>query len=482
MYRFPSSSLYSRFLVLMVAGLMSAFLISNYLWFNVLEARRSNQGQEMARDVAFSMASTMEFIRAYPSEYRHIILNQFRDMGGSRYLVSINKEYIDVEPALNSELKRIFIRDFLAAIEERLGSRLEGLSVEFADPTTLNVYKNDIRLIDLPPRWAQNSLIRDQNPAPVLVAQVPVSDGEWLYLAGLLPDPYYLTEGRYLSADQLLFLLIMLVVLVIISWVLVGWLTRPLRKLAGAARHLGTDIEYDIQPLQIEGTREVRETARAFNFMQERVLRFIEDRERMFSAISHDLKTPITRLRLRSELMEDGDAKRKMITDLEELDVMVKGALDLGKSTDIHESIHAINMNQLMRTFKDEFKLMGTDIEIRGIAKRPFYGKPLALKRAISNLINNSIFYGNTVRIDIVDSRAELKIYVVDDGPGIPEEKLDKVFEPYVRLEGSRNRNTGGAGLGLSIARNIVHAHGGRLRLRNRVGRGLEAAVLLPRI
>ncbi len=476
------SSLYARFLVLMVGGLISSFLLSNYLWYTVLESKRLAQGREMARDMAFSVGSTMEFIRAYPTEYRHIILNQFRDMGGSRYLVSINKEFINIDPFIDSDLKREFIDNFLAAIEEKLGQRLEGLSVEFADPTELRVYKNDIRLVDLPPRWAQNTLIREPESAPVLVAQVLVGEGEWLYLAGLLPDPYYLNESRYLGADQLLFLSIMLVVLLAISWVLVRWLTRPLVKLSRAARRLGTDIEYDIRSLQIEGTREVRETAMAFNFMQERVVRFIEDRERMFSAISHDLKTPITRLRLRSELMDDSDTKRKMIGDLEELESMARGALDLGKSTDIHEGMHAININQLMRTFKDEYKLMGAEIEIRGIAKRPYFGKPLALKRCISNLINNAVFYGKSLRLDVVDSRAEMKIYIVDQGPGIPEEQLDKVFEPYVRLEGSRNRNTGGAGLGLSIARNIAHAHGGRLTLRNRIGSGLEAAVILPRI
>jgi signal transduction histidine kinase len=476
------SSLYARFLVLMVGGLISSFLLSNYLWYTVLESKRLAQGREMARDMAFSVGSTMEFIRAYPTEYRHIILNQFRDMGGSRYLVSINKEFINIDPFIDSDLKREFIDNFLAAIEEKLGQRLEGLSVEFADPTELRVYKNDIRLVDLPPRWAQNTLIREPESAPVLVAQVLVGEGEWLYLAGLLSDPYYLNESRYLGADQLLFLSIMLVVLLAISWVLVRWLTRPLVKLSRAARRLGTDIEYDIRSLQIEGTREVRETAMAFNFMQERVVRFIEDRERMFSAISHDLKTPITRLRLRSELMDDSDTKRKMIGDLEELESMARGALDLGKSTDIHEGMHAININQLMRTFKDEYKLMGAEIEIRGIAKRPYFGKPLALKRCISNLINNAVFYGKSLRLDVVDSRAEMKIYIVDQGPGIPEEQLDKVFEPYVRLEGSRNRNTGGAGLGLSIARNIAHAHGGRLTLRNRIGSGLEAAVILPRI
>lgn len=475
------TSLFTRFLTFMIAALLVAFWISNYLWVNVLESRRIERGQEMAQDMAYSVASTMEFIRAYPREYRHIILNQLRDMGGSRYLVSINENFIDVDPFLDSDLKDAFIVDFHEAIYEKIGTRLEGLTVEFADPRELRVY-NGVRLVDLPERWAQNSLIREPEPAPVLVAQVPIGQDEWLYLAGLLREPYYLSESRYLTADQLLFIVIMLGALLVVSWLMIRWLTGPLMKLASAARHLGTDLEYDLRPLQIEGTREIRETAIAFNFMQERVLRFVEDRERMFSAISHDLKTPITRLRLRTELMEESESRRKMVNDLEELDAMVKGALDLGKSTDIHEHTHAININQLVRTFKDEYKLMGHEIEIRGIAKRPYYGKPLALKRCLQNLLNNAFFYGKEVRIDIVDTRSELKLYVVDNGPGIPEDKLEKVFEPYVRLEASRNRNTGGAGLGLSIARNIIHAHGGRLKLRNRVGNGLEVALILPRI
>jgi signal transduction histidine kinase len=477
-----TTSLYARFLFLLLAGLLSAFVVSNFLWIYVLEAKKADEGRGMAIDMAASVGRAVEFIRAYPKEYRHIILNQMRDIGGSRFLVSINDEFIQVEPIEATAISDNFLNDFNQSITATLGQRLKDMQVTFADPTQLRVYKNDIKLIDLPPRWAQNSLIREPNVAPVLVAQMPLGGGEWLYLAGLLPDPYYLSDTRGLSNQQILFLVITLLVLVVLSWLLVRWLTLPLTNLSKAARHLGTDIDYDLKPLMLTGSKEVRQTAAAFNFMQERILRFIENRERMFSAISHDLKTPITRLRLRAELMEESETQHKMIRDLDELEIMVKGALDLGKSTDLHEATHPININQLVRTFKDEFKLMGADLEIRGIVKRPYYGKPLALKRCLSNLINNGIFYGANVSIDLVDSRHELKIYIIDNGPGIPDDELEKVFEPYVRLEGSRNRNTGGAGLGLSIARNIVHGHGGQLRLRNRIGYGLEAAVILPRI
>ena len=480
MFRGPSS-LFRRFLLIMVAALLGAFVISNYLWINVLESRRAERGQEMAEDMANSIFSTVQFIRAFPADFRHIILEQLRDMGGSRYLVSINSKFIQVQPIPDSALKRTFLSDFQQELEQRYGSQLTGLRADFADPRQLRVY-NGILLTELPERWAQGSLISGPNPAPVLVAQLPIGNGEWLYLAGLLREPYYLSEANYLDADQLIFLVIMLSLMLVAGWLMIRWLTRPLMKLADAARHLGTDLEHDLKPLQVEGTREIRETATAFNFMQERVLRFIEDRARMFSAISHDLKTPITRLRLRAELMEESETKRKMVQDLEELEAMVRGALDLGKSTDIHETARAININQLLRVFKDEFKLMGNDIALHGISKRPYYGKPLALKRVLSNLINNAVFYGEDVMVEVVDSRAELKIYITDRGPGITEDQLEEVFAPYVRLESSRNRNTGGAGLGLSIARNIVHAHGGQLKLRNRIGKGLEAAVVLPRI
>lgn len=477
-----TSSLYSRFLLLLIGGLIASFVVSNYLWVTVFSVQKEEHGKEMARDVAVSIGRTMESIRIYPAEYRHLILNQMRDIGGSRFLVSINQEFIDVAPIEPTPISEQFLNDFMMAIDARLGARLAGMEVAFADPTTLSVYRNDIKLIDLPPRWAQNNLIREPDVAPVIVAQLPLGDEEWLYVAGLLPDPYFLNESRVLSFDQILFLAIMMVVLFIVGVLTVKLLTQPLTNLARAARHLGTDIEYDIKPVLVKGPREVRETAAAFNFMQERILRFLENRERLFSAISHDLKTPITRLRLRAELMEETDIQIKMLRDIEELEAMVKGALEFGRSTEIHEETVPININQLVRTFKDEFKLMGADIEIRGVAHRLYHGKPLALKRCISNLINNGVFYGSEVRLDIVDTRTELSIYVVDKGPGIPESELEKVFQPYVRLESSRNRNTGGAGLGLSIARNIAQAHGGQLRLRNRVGFGLEAALVLPRI
>lgn len=473
------TSLYSRLLVLMVLGLISAFAISNYVWLYYLEHQRESQAESMARDLAFSMGSTIEFIRAYPTEYRHLIINQLRDMGGSRFLVSVNESFIDVSPVRPSGAKDRFLATFNLAIEEKLGQRLSGLNVTFADPRLLNVYKNDVLLVDLPPRWAQNTLILEPDPPQVVVAQVPIGEDEWLYLAGLLPDPFFFDQTEYLDRGQLLFLVILMVILVVILWVVVRWLTRPLSNLAAAARELGTDIH--LAPLAETGTREVKQTARAFNLMQERVLRFVDDRERMFSAISHDLKTPITRLRLRAEMMEESDAKPRMIKDLDELEAMVKGALDLGRSTDVHENTQPIDINQLVRELAEDLELLGYDPEIRGEARRPYYGKPLALKRCLSNLAHNAAFYGTQVGIDIVDSRYELKLYIVDNGPGIPEEKLDSVFEPYVRLETSRNRNTGGAGLGLSIARNIAHAHGGQLRLRNRIGSGLEAAVLLPR-
>lgn len=479
MPRFSFTSLYSRLLALMVLGLISAFSFSNYVWLYFLEGQRQQQGESMARDMAFSVGSTMEFIRAYPRDYRHLIINQLRDMGGSRFLVSVNDNFIPVEPIRDSLAKQQFLTQFQRSIEEKLGQRLADLNVEFADPRLLHVYEPDIRLVDLPPRWAQNTLILEPDPPPVLVAQVPVGEGEWLYLAGLLPDPYFLSETKYLDRGQLLFLIILLVVLVTIAWFVVRWMTRPLSDLATAARQLGTDIH--LAPLNEKGTREVKETARAFNLMQERVLRFVDDRERLFSAISHDLKTPITRLRLRAEMMDESRVKASMIKDLEELEAMVKGALDLGRSTDVHEKTHPVDINQMVQMLKDDLNLLGYPLEIRGMARWPFYGKPLALKRCLSNLVHNAAFYGTQVRLDIVDSRQELKIYVVDNGPGIPEAEIDKVFEPYVRLETSRNRNTGGAGLGLSIARNIAHAHGGQLKLRNRISTGLEAAVLLPR-
>ena len=274
-------------------------------------------------------------------------------------------------------------------------------------------------------------------------------------------------------------LVVLVATVALVSVVAVRWLTRPLSALARAADELGRDLRH--APLPEEGPLEVRRAARAFNEMQRRLARFVDERTRILAAISHDLKTPITRMRLRLEQMEDSDLRRRFERDLEEMQSMVQSSLDFMRGIALQEESTLLDVNALVETLCEDASDAGHPVRMKGRAESPWLGRPLALKRAIGNLLENAVRYGGDAEIEIRDSAKALTILVRDNGPGLPEEMLEKVFEPFFRMEESRNPHTGGTGLGLSIARNIVRAMGGELTLSNRPEGGLEAVVRLPR-
>lgn len=254
-------------------------------------------------------------------------------------------------------------------------------------------------------------------------------------------------------------------------------ITRPLGKLANAADAVGRGER--VEALPEEGGRELRAATRAFNSMQERLHRYLDSRTRVLAAMSHDLRTPLTRLRLRVESIEDEQLRARCSADLDEMNRMIRGALGVFRGLNDDESAIAIDLNALLAELRDEFGELGGTVAVSGRATEAFVGKPLALKRCIGNLIHNAIQYGEEANVAIEDGDP-VTIRVRDRGRGIPDEALDQVFEPFFRLESSRNRDTGGTGLGLSIARDVAQVHGGSLVLRN-VEPGLEACLTLPR-
>lgn len=471
-------SLIGRMLTVMVLGVLLAQVISNLVWVQQINRDKEAVAARMAQDLAESVSSTVTFFKALPSQYRHIVLSQLRDMGGTRFFVSLNKGLIPIEDIEDSKIKAIVLDNFVKGLRKRLGKGPE-IRVSFSRPETLHVYNNKTMLLDLPPRWSQQSLIYDSQSPPILVAQIDMSEGEWFYLAALLPKPDLLVKTEYLPTDRLLFLGFLMVILLVLGGVIVRWQTRPLAKLALAAEGLGRDI--DQPPLKEQGPLEVQATAQAFNRMQQRIQRFIDDRERLFSAISHDLKTPITRLRLRAEMLEKEENREKFSRDLADLERMVAGALECSRGTDIHEPVQPIDIMALLDSLQDDAAVLGHRVDIEGEVGPAFWGRPMALKRCLGNLVDNAIFYGEKAEVLVESNPERLLICIRDRGPGVPEDAVDHLFEPYYRVESSRNRNTGGTGLGLGIARNIVHAHGGELQLSNRDGGGLEISLLLPR-
>jgi signal transduction histidine kinase len=307
-----------------------------------------------------------------------------------------------------------------------------------------------------------------------LRTEVQLRDGTWARFDTVLPPASDGVPWRLLLA-----LGVLLAAVLLLSFFAVRWVTRPLHVLATAAEALGRDIHSPKLPE--DGPLEIRQAAHAFNTMQDRLTRFIEDRTRMLAAMSHDLKTPITRMRLRAELMDDEDMRRHFEGDLKEMEEMVKYTLEFMRGLGGGEVRQPVNVMALLESLQSDNEAMGRWVRIEGQADAPYIGVVSLLKRCLANLVDNAVVYGGRATVTVEDSVSTLTIRVRDEGPGIPEEELEKVFEPFYRLEGSRSRATGGTGLGLAIARNIARGHGGDIALRNLPEGGLEAVLSLPR-
>lgn len=264
----------------------------------------------------------------------------------------------------------------------------------------------------------------------------------------------------------------------LVSVLVVRGLTRPLRRLSAAADRIGRDAA----PVHVpeEGPAEVRHAARAFNAMQDRIRRLVEDRTRALAAVSHDLRTPITRLRLRAGFLDDEEARDRIDADLDEMEAMVEVTLAFLREGREAEERRPTDLVAVLRTVCDAATDAGGDVAYEGPETLVLPLRRVAVRRALANLVGNAVAYGGNARVALRREPGRAVVEVADDGPGIPEAELEAVFEPFRRLEASRNRATGGVGLGLAIARRAVEAEGGTLRLANRPGGGLSAYVALP--
>jgi signal transduction histidine kinase len=255
-------------------------------------------------------------------------------------------------------------------------------------------------------------------------------------------------------------------------------LSAPLAAFAEAAEKLGVDG--GAPPLREQGPRELRTATRAFNRMQERLRRFIDDRTRMLAAMSHDLRTPLTRLRLRAEFVEDPDQQRKMLAELDEMTAMIDGTLAFARDDAKREDARRLDLGELVASVCDDAVDANADVTFEPAPRCEIFGRPIALRRAIANVVDNAIKYAGGARVRVAARGAEFAVEIDDDGPGIPEHEHERVFAPFYRIESSRSRETGGTGLGLAVARSILHAHGGDIRLAGREGGGLRVTIFVP--
>ncbi|WP_019613924.1 ATP-binding protein [Psychromonas ossibalaenae] len=471
-FRILFRSLISRMLLLTMLSVIVAQTISSFFWVNQFAESEEKSVLLNANNLAENALSTISFFQDLPLQYRHLVLEQLRDLGGSRFFVSLNSEKIDINPIPDSRLKN----EVLSTVENVLRRRIpeaNKLVIEFSHPDDLHVLKNDILLKDLPPSWGAYTLIIPSVKPPILVLQIEMAEQEWLYLAAILPPPYLLSEKSLISAQQVVNLMFTTALLLIFIYLLFYKQTKPLQELAMSVSEMSIDL--DQKPLKEQGASEIVAATRAFNRMQQKLQRYIQDREVLFRSISHDLKTPITRLRLRAELLDSEQQTESFNHDLDDLEMLVKGALQTVKDTDIHENIQEVDVLKLLEQISSS---QPENIKIIAKTAGLYRGKPLALKRCLANLIDNGVKYGGWVQVYIVDSEESLQIVIQDNGPGIPADELDKIFVPYRRLHDDEY----GYGLGLGISRNIIHAHNGQLHLLNRDQGGLEVIITLPRI
>lgn len=300
-----------------------------------------------------------------------------------------------------------------------------------------------------------------------------LSDGTPLQLA-MVPNLSY--DGETLTI--VIFSLALLLTLGLLAYLVTRLASRPLSRLSDAAEGLGENLHRE--PIKEIGPAEVRRAVRAFNAMQRRIQKHLDERTRMLAAISHDLQTPLTRMRLRLEKVGEGELREKLVADVSSMQALIREGLELARSTETSEQPVSLDLDSLLESLVEDAVDAGGRAEFVQGCGSVLHLRPLAVRRLFSNLIDNALKYAGAVEVLATREEGRVVVSIRDRGPGLPEDHLEAVFEPFRRVESSRSRNTGGSGLGLTIARTLAETNGATLVLRNRAGGGLEALVSWP--
>lgn len=359
-----------------------------------------------------------------------------------------------------------------ASVDPRPLARDQGiLSEPRADRLALGLAR-----IGGPPHLRPREVLVGGSPGRMLTASFQFPDGSWLNVTARPPTPRPWSSPGFLAA-----LAVMTAAVAALSFWAVRRTTRPIRDLAHAAERLGRDV--NAPRLPETGPAEVAQAAAAFNTMAERISRFVADRTTMLAAIGHDLRTPITRLRLRAEFVEDEATRAKILADLDEMERMISGTLAFARDEAAAEPMRRLDLAALVRTIADEANDVAGEevVTVAAPDHLAVEARPLALKRALANLVGNAVAYAGRCMVRLSGpEKGVVSVTVEDEGPGIPEAERERVFQPFHRLEPSRSRETGGIGLGLPIARSILRGHGGDVTLAARSPRGLVVTATLP--
>ena len=377
------------------------------------------------------------------------------------YLKVANKGSVRLEPRPDAEHAAGAPTEFSTALQAKLGGAFKVTAL--AQPPSACVKPLESPRLFGPRQWEGTCEGLD----------VRMQDGHMLRLLVLPPrQPAFNEHNDWMT------LLPFLISIAILAYLVTRMTMRPLKQLAQAAKDLGNDINHP--PLALTGASEIRQASAAFNAMQARIRQHISQRTQMLAAITHDLQTPLTRLRLRLEKVADSDLHERLVGDLSAMQSMVKEGLDLARSMDSTEAMQALDLDSLLDSVCSDAADAGQNVTLEGHAGMALMGRPIAMRRCLVNLIDNAVKYGQYAHVTVERLSGSARIRIRDGGPGIAPEQQAKVFEPFYRIETSRSRESGGTGLGLTIARNIAEQHGATVLLSNHVDGGLEVTLVVP--
>ncbi|WP_425053819.1 ATP-binding protein [Psychromarinibacter sp. S121] len=316
------------------------------------------------------------------------------------------------------------------------------------------------------------AMMRGEVSAIEMQVSIALSDGQWLNVGTRFERP----PLQWPWVSFVSFGLTAALILITTCWFLLTRLTGPLLRVSRAADRLGRGEAVD--PLPLIGPGELRDLTQAFNRMQARLTRFVADRTRLLAALGHDLRSPLTALRVRAEMVEEAETRDSLIASVQEMQEMVDATLSFARGMASAEAYETVDLGDYLRQLQADM-VEGFDLDTGDRIELRL--RPHSVRRALRNIIENAQRYSGGASVTCQHDSEEVRILISDTGPGIPEDQIEQVFEPFFRLEKSRSRETGGTGLGLSIARSIIRAHGGEVTLANRPEGGLVATVTLPR-
>jgi signal transduction histidine kinase len=491
------NTLFFRLSLILIVSILFSFLISNSLWWYFISKEESKSTKYEIEYLAAEVHHHVDQFNQLTHSQRQLIVNTLNRMSGTSYgfggihYLTLDKPLMTVDPLAQYTESMTLLSDMLAGvvqqlvnitvveIDEKLSALFYGYQGDFSSEIEnsdafLEEYDtNQITLLE------SLLVVESDFPEYGVLIQAQLDDGQWLsmYTTAFSEHTRF---SDILSPLYMIIIVCSLPLILFFLFIAIRWINHPLEKLVKKADAIGKNILLK-QNKTIQGPKEIKNIESALLNMQDRIVEQIENNSSVFTAMSHDLKTPLTRLRIRAEMLSDQTHKQKMITDIERLEKMVTSALNYTKNTEATEKKHPIDLNALFQSITDDMADLGREVVVSGECHKPFLGYPMALRSCFTNLIENAVFYGDMADVTIHSTENALTVTIKDNGSGISEAHLDKVLTPYYRIDESRNLNTGGSGLGLSIVKKAVQAHMGSINLSNQKNKqGLKVQVTLP--